>query len=114
MPDVEKLKSDAFIEFGTRIKNDVPVEAGWEAFSAGWDAVIEACGGTDHLLSIKSDGTWTLQHPITERLGGTLFDCEWPGQARILVFHERFGEDPEGLWRGFVDESGDRRFERAI
>lgn len=85
-----------------------------QGFKAGWAAVIEACGGTDHLLEIKPSGDWTVQHPITERLDGTLFDCEWTGITGVLVFHRRFGDGDEALgrWRGFVDENGDRRWER--
>ncbi|MFD6699723.1 MULTISPECIES: DUF6085 family protein [unclassified Microbacterium] len=38
-------------------------------------ALIDLTGGPDHI--VVSDGeTWTLQHPLTERLTGDLFDCE--------------------------------------
>ena len=96
--------------FGGSEKHDaVP-----ELFEAGWNAVIEACGGTDHLLEINPSGSWTLQHPVTERLDGTLFECEWTGITGILVFHRRFGEGEEsyGRWRGFRNEDGEMRFER--
>lgn len=37
--------------------------------------LIDVTGGADHI--VKSDGeTFTLQHPLTERLTGDLFDCE--------------------------------------
>jgi Family of unknown function (DUF6085) len=35
----------------------------------------------DHLIEISDDG-WTIQHPLTERLGGSVFDCaraRWTG-----------------------------------
>lgn len=38
------------------------------------DALVDATGGVDHV--VRSYGaTFTLQHPITERLDGSLFDC---------------------------------------
>ena len=34
-----------------------------------------------HLIEFRNDG-WTVQHPLAERLGGSLFDCpmaNWDG-----------------------------------
>ena len=92
---MSKMK-DAFHEqFGGSPKHDaVP-----ELFEAGWNAVIEACGGHDHLLSLH-EHDWTLQHPITERLEGTLFECELHRLIEVMVFHERFpGPGLYRFWR---------------
>ncbi|MFF2274191.1 DUF6085 family protein [Agromyces sp. NPDC058136] len=42
---------------------------------AALNGVVEATGGPDHIVRSYDDGTFTLQHPVTERLAGTLFDC---------------------------------------
>lgn len=53
-------------------------EASKAMFEAGWNALIEVCGGTEHYVRLTEYGDWTLQHPITERLQGALFDCKFP------------------------------------
>lgn len=40
------------------------------------DALVEATGGAEHIARFTDD-SFILQHPITERLAGTLFDCEF-------------------------------------
>lgn len=38
-------------------------------------ALVDLTGGPDHI--VQADGeTFTMQHPLTERLTGDLFDCE--------------------------------------
>lgn len=37
-------------------------------------ALVAATGGTKHVVRFERD-RYTLQHPITERLDGSLFDC---------------------------------------
>jgi hypothetical protein len=41
---------------------------------AALDALVEATGGTEHIARFTATD-FTLQHPLTERLDGTLFDC---------------------------------------
>ena len=37
--------------------------------------LVDMTGGHDHI--VRSDGdTFTLQHPLAERLTGSLFDCD--------------------------------------
>lgn len=42
--------------------------------AAALDALVAATGGAAHVVRFHAD-RYTLQHPITERLDGTLFDC---------------------------------------
>lgn len=51
----------------------------------------------DHLIEFRNDG-WTVQHPISERIDGTLFDCEfnWDGgdigyRGRYKLYHDELG-----------------------
>lgn len=73
-----------------------------QAFQAGWNAVIDACGGHDHLLQIH-ENEWTLQHPITERLEGTLFSCSLHNLIGVMVRRERF--PGPGRYRFWVAKS---------
>lgn len=36
---------------------------------------------TEHIVDLKADGTMTLQHPLRERIQGSLFDCDLLGFA---------------------------------
>lgn len=45
-----------------------------EAAVAQLDALVDATGGHHHLAEFDRVG-FTLQHPLTERLAGGLFDC---------------------------------------
>lgn len=38
------------------------------------DALVEVTGGPEHIARFTATD-FTLQHPLTERLDGTLFDC---------------------------------------
>lgn len=38
-------------------------------------ALIDLTGGPDHIVQANGE-TFTLQHPLTERLTGDLFDCD--------------------------------------
>jgi len=68
-------------------------------FQAGWNAVIEACGGTDHYVRVTDSG-WTLQHPITERLEGRLFDCTMQQLVHIAASS---GDLPIGVSKVWLD-----------
>ena len=78
-----------------------PVPTYWEAFKAGWDAVIEATGGTDHIVEVTGR-TWTLQHPITDRLEGQLFSCPFNDLVSVAAEQGAFGK---GLHRVWVDRN---------
>lgn len=69
-------------------------------FEAGWNAVIDALGGVHHIMKITRDG-WMLQHPITERLEGTLFDCTLPGVVKT-AYEE--GQIPNGTCEIWIEE----------
>ncbi len=57
------------------IKSETTVEPNLDrAGRAALDALVAATGGSAHVVRFHADG-YTLQHPITERLDGTLFDC---------------------------------------
>lgn len=68
-----------------------------QAFKAGWDAVIKACGGTDHVLR-TDHGIWTLQHPVTERIAGTLFDCPIPALVGVAYDQGDIGGGEYKVW----------------
>jgi len=64
------------------------------------DALVAATGGPDHVVRVDEDGHVTVQHPLGERLDGSLFECgvlsevlRWdplpPGDYR--VWRDRFG-----------------------
>ena len=40
------------------------------------DALIAASGGHDHIVHVRNR-VWTVQHPITERFHGDLFECRY-------------------------------------
>lgn len=78
-----------------------PVTTYYEAFTAGWEAFIEACGGSDHLIKVTEDG-WTLQHPITERVNAevNLFECP---MHKLLSAEDSEESLPQGLLRAWID-----------
>lgn len=48
---------------------------------AGVIAALTAPHADEHLIEFRNDG-WTIQHPIAERLDGSMFDCpmaNWDG-----------------------------------
>ncbi|MEI3845240.1 MULTISPECIES: DUF6085 family protein [unclassified Microbacterium] len=59
--------------------------------------LVDLTGGHDHI--VQADGeTFTLQHPLTERLTGDLFECE-------VYDHIAAGEPLEdGRYRVVMDE----------
>lgn len=62
---------------------------------AALDAVVEATGGSDHIAVFGLDD-FTLQHPITERFDGSLFDCE---VHRILARRQPETLGKHRIWR---------------
>lgn len=47
------------------------------------DTIVGYTGGTGHIVNYRPDG-YTLQHPLTERLDGTLFDCDLDQHIQAL------------------------------
>ena len=53
----------------------------------------------DHLIEFRNDG-WTIQHPIIERIDGSLFDCPfaaWDGgdigyRGRYVLYSDEDGQ----------------------
>ena len=53
----------------------------------------------DHLIEFRNDG-WTIQHPISERIDGSLFDCQfaiWDGgdighRGRYVLYADEDGQ----------------------
>ncbi len=73
----DELMKDAFHKiWGGSPKHDaVP-----DLFASGWNALFEALGGDQHFMDLRIDPqwdhtSWTIQHPVTERLDGSLFEC---------------------------------------
>lgn len=64
------------------------------------DALVEATGGPDHVLRVDEDGHVTVQHPLAERLDGSLFDCAVLGQVL------RWDPLPPGDYRVWRDALG--------
>lgn len=72
----------------------------------------------DHLIEFRNDG-WTVQHPITERIDGSLFDCDlahWDGadigyRGRYVLTHDEDGQLHIGEQ---VDARGDARIGEPI
>ncbi len=60
-------------------------------------ALGKAWADDRHLIRFTNDG-WTIQHPLRERIDGTLFDCE----VRWTWGHEGF----MGVWEIGYDEDG--------
>lgn len=55
-----------------------------DAASVAVAVLLHHTGGNDHLL--QSDGdTFTLQHPIAERINGDLFDCDIHAQITDTI-----------------------------
>jgi hypothetical protein len=69
-----------------------------EMFASGWNAVIEATGGTDHLAQVTETG-WTIQHPITDRLEGDLFGCPFNELVHIAGEQGDLKPGRYKLWR---------------
>lgn len=53
----------------------------------------------DHLIEFRNDG-WTVQHPVIERIDGTLFDCRFANwdmgdiglRGRFVLVENELGE----------------------
>jgi hypothetical protein len=50
-------------------------------------AIVDAAGGPHHIVHIKGYA-WTIQHPITERFEGSLFNCRFTGLVADSPFEE--------------------------
>lgn len=60
-----------------------------EEAEAAFTALLEL-GPSEHVVKFTKDG-WTMQHPLSERLDGSLFDCPW--NDRLIALNG----PPEGL-----------------
>lgn len=105
MPDYRYEKLEAWSKFALRGEFD-PSEDPERTFRAGWDALFEALGGDKHFIDIRVDEqwdhtVWTIQHPVTERLEGTLFECPFtvagPDVSRAIVASE--GPGRYRIWK---------------
>jgi len=73
-------------------------EDDWPKYFA--EAIIEAFGGSEHTVKVTETG-WTLQHPITERLEDTLFECTLSGPVGVANFHDKL---PLGVSRVWIED----------
>jgi hypothetical protein len=100
MTDVDALKEQAWVAYKDRTARYVERAD----FEAGWDALLEALGGDQHLLKLEVSGDyreWTIQHPVSERIDGALFECAFTVAGSTLV-----QEIPEsGTYRLWKDRS---------
>lgn len=60
-------------------------------------ALIEATGGDSHIVKV-TELDWTLQHPLHERIDGSLFDCKFHPLVKHLVWKERFPVGRIRVW----------------
>ena len=74
----------------------VTVNAAHELIDHLERALIDASGGEHHLVRITGYA-WTLQHPITERFTGTLFDCPYASLVEQAPF------EADGTYRVWLD-----------
>jgi hypothetical protein len=111
---VAKTLYDAAVE---KARAESAHVAEWEKVSPYWRAIylrsaraavaaiVTHSGGSEHVVKITADG-WVLRHPITERLYGELFDCEYndvlselgpshfriPGEYRVRLHFGRLSD----------------------
>lgn len=91
-------RKQAWEAWSTRLTDlSRPTLTYYEAFGAGWQAVIDATGGTEHLVEVTGKG-WTIQHPITDRLEGDLFSCQFNDLVRITAEQGMFGTGRHKVW----------------
>lgn len=57
------------------------------------DALIEAAGGRDHIVSTDERGAWTIQHPLGERFEGSLFNCQFNLLTSAAAVAGAFGKN---------------------
>lgn len=67
----------------------------WSVEDVWYDLVeshpwLEEVDDTTHTIKVEEDGSWIVQHPLSERLKGTLFSCD---------FYEDFREQPAGTYK---------------
>jgi len=79
------------------------------------DALEYLTGGPDHYVRIREDD-WIVQHPMSERLEGTLFDCP---VANVMLnvdaaipFWVNMPED-DGVYRILISDNGAVLYERV-
>lgn len=63
--------------------------------------LIEKSGGPDHIVvSDGVKGNWTMQHPLTERFTGELFECPMVERAQQLASQGAFDAGKHRLYVG--------------
>lgn len=76
------------------------------------DAIITHTGGSEHIVhSEGAKGHWTMQHPITERFHGDLFECPMVDRAQQLAAQGAFDK---GAHRLYVGEYGIVMWEELV
>lgn len=72
------------------------------AAGAALGSLIDVTGGPDHIMKVQGD-TFTLQHPLAERLDASLFDCDV-----FLYLGDPRGEWPDGEHAVWIEDGAIR------
>lgn len=84
------IKDDILSIIRIYIDKDVwDVEDVWEDLVSEHPWMLEL-DDTEHTIQVSEGQSWVVQHPISERLKGTLFECD---------FHKDYSNHNPGTYR---------------
>lgn len=75
-------------------------------------ALIETAGPEEmnnHLVRIDPDGSYTVQHPLIERVKGTLLDCN---MLKLIVSYQPYVDSP-GDYQAWISEGDLLNFKKV-
>jgi len=59
--------------------------------------IENAAGGPDHIVHSKG-AAWTIQHPLSERFEGQLFNCPYVALIQTAAMQGAFGDGTHRVW----------------
>lgn len=82
-PELIDALADVILDNVTLGREETVDERRQRVATAALNHIVGYTGGAGHLVEYRTDG-YTLQHPLTERLDGTLFDCDLDQHIQAL------------------------------